>query len=106
MGLIIQDEREKIMLFFVKVRIDVSKLMAFGQKLQAGAIHTHPISTYCLAEDPSVGLNIWEAESKEAFEEAFAPHREYYSEVIEIVPVITPQEAQRILMERMVGTPQ
>jgi hypothetical protein len=89
------------MLFFVRVRVDVTKLAEFGQKLQTGALHTHPVSTYCLKDDPSVGLNIWEAEDPEAFEMAFAPHRAFYSDVMEILPVITPQEAQRILMERM-----
>ena len=62
---------------------------------------SHPLSTYCLKDDASVGLNIWEAENLEAFEKAFAPHREYYSDVMEIVPVITAQEAQRILMEQL-----
>ena len=91
------------MLFFVKVRVDVNKLAEFGQKLQAGALRTHPVSTYCLKADPAVGLNIWEAESQEAFEQAFAPHKAYYSAVLEVVPVITPQEAQKILMEEITG---
>jgi hypothetical protein len=86
------------MLFFVKVRVDVTKLNEFGQKLQTGALSTHPLITYCLQDDPTVGLNIWEAEDQEAFEKAFAPHREYYASVMEVTPVITSQEAQRILM--------
>jgi hypothetical protein len=95
-----------MMLFFVKVRVDVNKLAEFGQKLQAGALPTHPVSTYCLKDDPSVGLNIWEAENQEVFERAFAPHREFYSEVMEITPVITAQEAQKILMEQITGNTQ
>jgi hypothetical protein len=91
------------MLFFVKVRVDINKLGEFGQKLQAGAIPTHPVSTYCLKDDPAVGLNIWEAENLEAFEKAFAPHREFYSAVMEIAPVIIPQEAQQILMSQISG---
>ncbi len=90
------------MLFFVKVQVDVNQLAELGQKLQAGAFHAHPVSTYCLKDDPTIGLNIWEAESPEAFEKAFAPQREYYSAVMEITPVITPQEAQKILMARMI----
>ena len=86
------------MLFFVKVRLDLNKLGELGQRLQAGSLPTHPVSTYCLQEDPAVGLNIWEAADREAFERAFAPHREYYAEVLEITPVIAAQEAQRILM--------
>ena len=89
------------MLFFVKVRVDVNKLVEFGQKLQAGGLKTHPLNTYCLKDDASVGLNIWEAENRGAFEKAFAPYKEYYSEVMEIVPIITAQDAQRILMNQL-----
>jgi hypothetical protein len=88
------------MQFFVKVRVDINKLAEFGRKLQAGALPTHPLSTYCLKEDPSVGLNIWEAEDEVSFENAFAPHREFYSEIIEISPVILPQESMKILMNK------
>ncbi len=86
------------MLFFVKVRVDPARLVEFGQQLRAGAFQHHPLCTYCLQADPAVGLNIWEAESREAFEQAFAPQREYYSAVLEVVPVITAQEAQRVLL--------
>jgi hypothetical protein len=89
------------MLFFVKVRIDLSKLAELGQKIQSGGFEFHPRSTYCLKDDPSVGLNIWEAEDGEDFERKFAPQREYYAEVYEITPVITAIEAQKLLMEQM-----
>jgi hypothetical protein len=89
------------MFFFVKVRLDIRKLPELGERLRAGSLPTHPVSTYCLKDDPAVGLNIWEAENQEAFERAFAPHREYYSAVMEITPVITPQEAQRILLAQI-----
>jgi hypothetical protein len=86
------------MQFFVKVRVDTNKLAEFGRKLQAGELPTHPLITYCLKDDPSVGLNIWEAEDEEGFEKAFAPHREFYSEILEISPVILPQESMKMLM--------
>jgi len=88
------------MLFFVKVRFDVNKLAEFGQKLQEGVITTHPLSTYCQAHDPAVGLNIWEAQDREDFERLFAPHRQFYAEIIEIAQVITPDESMKILMSR------
>lgn len=92
------------MLFFVKARVDISKLAEFGQKLQAGEFRAHPLSTYCLKDDPSVGLNIWEAEDQESFEKGFAPQREYYSAVLEVIPVITAREAQQILMEQITNS--
>lgn len=47
------------MLYFVKVRIDCSKLSVFAKKLQSGEITTHAELTYCLKDDPSIGINIW-----------------------------------------------
>ncbi|HEX7555507.1 MAG TPA: hypothetical protein VF338_02700 [Leptolinea sp.] len=88
------------MLFFVKVRVNIDKMAEFGRRLQTGALNTHPLSTYCLKEDPSVGLNIWEAEDEKGFESAFAPHREFYTEILEISPVILPQESMKILMNQ------
>ena len=89
------------MFFFVKVRINSQKLMELGQKLKAGGLATHPVSTYCLQDDPEVGLNIWEARDREDFEKAFSPHREFYSEIIEVTPVILPEESMHILMARL-----
>ena len=89
------------MLFFVKVRVDVSKLGEFGRKIQSGELSTHPQSTYCLQKDPSVGLNIWEAADLDDFERKFAPHREYYAAVYEVTPVITATEAQQVLVKQM-----
>jgi len=89
------------MLFFVKVRLDTGKMIELGKKLQAGEIPTHPVSTYCLKDDPAVGLNIWEAEDRTDFDRVFAPHREYYSEILEVTPVILPQESMKILMKQL-----
>lgn len=92
------------MLFFVKVRIDLNKLADLGQKLQRGEFETHPLSTYCLKDDPSVGLNIWEAEDQEDFDNKFAPHRAFYADVMEVTPVITAGEAQKVLMDQLTAS--
>lgn len=91
------------MLFFVKMRLDVNQLMEYGKKLQSGEIHTHPVSTYCLKGDPTVGLNIWEAEDRETLNKVLAPHQPYYSEILEIAAVISPQAAQQILIEQVIS---
>lgn len=86
------------MLFFVKVRIDVVRMVEMGAKLQSGELDKSNLRlTYCLKDDPSVGLNIWEADSEAEFHRVFAPHKLYYKEVYEITPVITPQESMSIL---------
>lgn len=90
------------MFFFVKVRIDLNKLMELGRKLQTGELDKSNLKmTYCMKDDPAVGVNIWEADSEEMFESKFAPHREYYKEVIEITPVITTKESMEILMAQL-----
>ena len=92
------------MFFFVKVRIDLDKMPEMGKKLVSGELDkSHLQSTWCLQDDPSVGLNIWEADDREHFDAIFAPHRAYYAEVLEIVPVITAPKAQQVLMERIKG---
>lgn len=86
------------MLFFVKVRIDLNKLPELGQKLRNGELDVSSIlHTYCLKDDPSVGMSVWEADSEEDFNQKIAPHKKYYAEVMEISPVVTSTEAKDIL---------
>ena len=86
--------------FFVKVRIDTTKMMEFGQKLQNGEIDTsHTIMTYCSKDDPTVGLNFWYANTIEEFEKVLAQYRTYYKEIIETIQVITPMNAMQLIME-------
>jgi hypothetical protein len=88
------------MLFFVKVRIDNTKIMEFGQKLQNGEIDTsHTMMTYCIKDDPTVGLNFWYADSIEEFEKVLAQYKPYYKEIIETIQVITPMNAMKLIME-------
>jgi hypothetical protein len=89
------------MLFFVKVRIDTAKLTAFAQELQSGKIKTHAESSFCLKGDPSVGLNIWKADSRSDLEEKLSEHSKFYKEIIEICEVITPQESFKMLIGSM-----
>lgn len=88
------------MLFFVKVRIDVEKLDDLGRCLADGTLDRSALrSTYCHRDDPEIGLNIWEADSPADFRRRFAPHRFFYRDVIEIVPVVTAAEARHLLLE-------
>lgn len=90
------------MFFFVKVRIDTTRMMEFGQKLQNGEIDTsHTIMTYCIKEAPTVGLNFWYADTIEEFEKVLSQHRPYYKEIIEIIQVITPMNAMELIMENI-----
>jgi hypothetical protein len=87
------------MKYLVKVKVDVSSMMEFGQKLQKGELDRSCIKgeTYCLKEDPSVGYSIWESETKGEFEQKFNPWKVYYS-YVEIKEIISPNEAMKLLM--------
>jgi metal-responsive CopG/Arc/MetJ family transcriptional regulator len=88
--------------YFVKVRIDVNKMMEFGQKLQSGEIdNSHTLVTFCIKEDPAVGLNIWQANDKESFERAFSVHSKYYKEILEVTPVVTAGNAMKLLLQNI-----
>jgi len=93
---------ENKVLFFVKVRIDIAKMMKMGQKLQSGELDTSQIiMTFCDKEDPTVGMSFWQAGSQKDFEEVFDKHRVFYKEVLEIIPVITPMESMKLIMSKM-----
>jgi hypothetical protein len=87
------------MIFLVKVRVNVSTMMEFGQKLQKGELDRTCIKgeTYCIKADPAVGYSIWKTATKEEFEEKFNPWKRYY-ESTEVTEIISPNEAMKLLM--------
>ena len=89
------------MKFLVKVKVNESTLLEFGQKLQQGDLDRSCIrgETYCTKIDPVVGYSIWEVKSREEFEEKFGPWRRYYKET-EINEVISPNEAMKLLISK------
>ena len=89
------------MKYLVKVKVDVSKMMEFGQKLQEGKLDRSCIrgETFCLQDEPSVGYSVWETETTQEFEEKFEPWSHYYSNV-EVKEVVTPNEAMKLLMKK------
>jgi len=91
------------MLFLVRVRVNVSRMTEFGQRLQSGQLDRSAIKgTYCLRADPAVGLGIWDVVDEEELERKLKPWREYY-ESVEIQPVITPNEAMVLLSPQPVA---
>ena len=90
------------MRYQVRVKIDLSRMAEFGQKLQKGELDRSLIrgETHCLKDDPAVGFSIWEAESREEFDSKFAPWRKYYSEVV-VSEVITPVQAMTVLFDQL-----
>ena len=90
------------MQFQVKVRVDLSRMLEFGQKLQKGELDRSLIrgETHCLKDDPAVGFSIWEAASLEEFNVKFEPWRKYYSEVT-VSEVISPMQAMTVLFDQL-----
>ena len=102
LGISQNDKVVSKMLFFVKVRIDTAKMMEMGQKLQSGELDTSMIiMTYCVKDDPAVGMSFWKANDTKSFEDIFSKFRVYYKEVLEIVPVVTPMDSMKMIIEKM-----
>ncbi len=88
--------------YLVKVRIDTSKMAVLGQKIQSGELDTSKtILTFCIQDDPTVGISFWRAEDEKDFETTFSQHRPYYKEILEIMPVIPPMESMKLLMRKL-----
>jgi len=90
------------MTFLVKVRVNIKTMMEFGQKLQKGELDRSCIKgeTYCIKDDPAVGYSIWEAKTREEFDEKFNPWKQYYEET-EVTEVISPGEAMKLLLSKI-----
>jgi hypothetical protein len=88
------------MLFLVRVRVSLSRMAEFGRTLQSGQLDRSAIrGTYCLREDPAVGIGIWDVADEAELEKKLTPWREYY-ESAEVQQVITPNEAMVLLSQR------
>lgn len=90
------------MIFLVKVKVNLKSITEFGQKLQKGELDRSCIKgeTYCIKDDPSIGYSIWETKSKEEFEKKFNPWQKYY-ENTEAIEVISPNEAMKLLFNKI-----
>jgi hypothetical protein len=90
------------MKFLVKVKVNISKMAEFGQKLQKGELDRSLIKseTYCLKNDPVVGYSIWEAVNLNEFEKIFSMWKVYYQET-EVSEIIQPEEAMKILFSKI-----
>jgi hypothetical protein len=89
------------MKYLVRVRVNTATMAEFGEKLQKGELDRSCIrgETYCLQNDPAVGMSIWEAESDIDFKAIFNSWKPYY-EKVEIQKVISPLEAMKSLLSR------
>ena len=89
------------MMYLVKVKVNLKTITEFGQKLQNGELDRSCIKgeTYCIKDDPAVGYSIWEAGTRDEFDEKFNPWRQYYEEA-EVVEIISPNEAMKLLMSK------
>ncbi len=90
------------MFFQVKVRVNLARMMEFGQKLRNNELNRSAIrtDTYCLKSDPAVGFSIWEAADRDALDKVFAAWRAYYSEV-EVTEMIAAREAMGELIKQL-----
>ncbi|MGD8778733.1 MAG: hypothetical protein PVH88_07190 [Ignavibacteria bacterium] len=89
-------------LFWIKVRIDKDKMMELGQKLKSRELYTGMIKfTYCLKDDPTVGIGLWEVEDRQDLEQLLEPIKVYYKEIIEIKEAVFPETAMKLILESL-----
>ncbi|MFZ0454794.1 MAG: hypothetical protein WCE54_11675 [Ignavibacteriaceae bacterium] len=90
------------MFFYGKVKVNMDMLSEFGQKLSNNELNrSHVRAAFCLKENPEIGLNIWEAESRAELEKILITYKPYFSQVIEIKELITPQESFAFLIQEI-----
>jgi hypothetical protein len=88
-------------LFWVKARIDERKLNQFGRLLQSGMLDTSMIKlTYCIKDDPTVGISLWEVENRKELKTRMEPHKKFYRDILEISEAILPEEAMERIITR------
>ena len=89
------------MRFFVKVKVDLSKMLEFAQKLKENELDRSLIrsETNCFANDPSVGFSIWEAENLDNFNCVFNTWKYYYTEV-EVSEIVSANDAMLLLKQK------
>ena len=88
------------MFFFGKVKVNTENLPEFGQKLFNNELQRNHVKfSFCLKNNPAIGLNIWEAESRAELEKILLTYKPYFSEIIEIKELITPRESFEFLMK-------
>lgn len=93
------------MLLFVKARVRTDTLAEFGRKLATGEFGPSPVKwTFCLQDDPSVGLSLWEVASLADFEARFAQQQPYYAELIEVRTLLSAAEAMTRLLHSTAST--
>ena len=92
------------MLFYIKARVNILKMAEFGQKLFSGELdRSQTVSSYCLKEDPEVGINIWETENREELDRLLEQYKPYFTEIIELKEVIKPMDAFVVLQKKLSG---
>lgn len=95
-------DSEKKLYFFIKVKIDITKIKELGEKLQSGELDSsNIIMTYCIKNDPTVGLSFWQADTFEDFNKTFEQFKIYYSEVIDVIQVVTSMQSLKLIMESL-----
>jgi hypothetical protein len=91
------------MLYLVKVRVEIKTLAEFGRALREGRLDRSSIvATYCLEDDPAVGLGILEVADERELARKLDPWRPFYAEA-EVSRLVTPAEAEQLLLQQLLG---
>lgn len=92
------------MILQIKVKVRITSLKDFAEKLMSGQLDRSAIisEAYCEKDEPSVGISYWKVNDMKEFENKFSLWKQFY-ETYEVKEVITAKEAMITLFNQKIN---
>ena len=89
------------MIVQIKVKVKISLLKSFAEKLMSGQLDRSAIisETYCEKNEPSIGISYWKVNDMDEFENKFSLWKQFY-ETYELKEVVTAKDAMVALFNQ------
>ena len=89
------------MIVQIKVKVKISLLKGFAEKLMSGQLDRSAIisETYCEKNEPSIGISYWKVNDMDEFENKFSLWKQFY-ETYELKEVVTAKDAMVALFNQ------
>jgi predicted GTPase len=88
------------MLYFIRYRLKETMVADLADSVKSGGFPYKAKYVYASLDDPFVGVTIWDVPATETFQSIKA-HLERYAVITEIMPVISAEEAQQKIFEKL-----
>ena len=88
------------MLFHVRYRLKEQMLPELAEAVQSGGFPYKAKHVFASLDDPLTGLTIWDTPDRASFDEVITL-LEDYAEVVEVIPVVSAEEAQQRVFQKL-----